>query len=95
MQLLLNLGATHMPSMHLTGWHLASHTAAAGKWGSNNTCADCVRGYYCEGGTYTGPGTPVMAQCPYNMTTAGRRSTSIRACGKHTCSHAHMHAHES
>jgi hypothetical protein len=59
----------------------------AGKYGGEDTCADCLKAHYCPGGTYTGPGTPPKTSCPSNMTTTGRRSSSIRACGEHTVQH--------
>jgi hypothetical protein len=54
----------------------------AGRFGGDGTCADCWKAHYCPGGTYTGPGTPAKTPCPASMTTTGRRSTSIRACGE-------------
>lgn len=58
----------------------------AGKYGTTNTCADCTKGNWCPGGTYTGPNTPVMIPCSTDtanaLTTPGRRATSIRACGE-------------
>jgi hypothetical protein len=48
-------------------------------------CNDCEKGFYCSGNDYD---STVMysgrTQCPNNMTTVGRRTESIRGCGKLT-----------
>lgn len=53
-----------------------------GKYGTVEECIDCPKGGYCEGGVYTGPNTPMMKECPANMTTLGVRASSIDACGE-------------
>lgn len=58
----------------------------AGRVAGDETCTDCAKGSYCEGGTYTAPGTPSQTACPTadgeQMTTIGKRSTSKKACGE-------------
>jgi len=53
-----------------------------GKFGADGSCDDCWKSYYCPGGVYTGVEDPPKLACPSDMTTNGRRSTSIRACGE-------------
>lgn len=53
-----------------------------GRYGTDNDCADCLKGAYCPGGAYTAPNTPASIPCPPGMTTAGKRAGSIRRCGK-------------
>lgn len=56
----------------------------AGRYASDNDCTDCLKGSYCLGGKYTGPGIPAMTPCPGTdqLTTIGKRSTSLKACGE-------------
>lgn len=47
-----------------------------------NSCTDCPKGHYCDGGVYVSGSTnqPILRACPSNMTTLGLRSQSVRAC---------------
>lgn len=63
-----------------------------GKYGTTDSCASCPKGSYCEGGPYTGPGTPVPIACGAGLTTLGLRATSKRLCGECCCSTQHSTA---
>lgn len=54
----------------------------AGRHGTTDTCQDCNKGSYCAGGRYTAPNLPAQTPCPNSLTTIGKRSTSIKACGE-------------
>ena len=56
----------------------------AGRYATLNTCVDCDKGSYCLGGTYTGENVPAPTPCPgtNQLTTIGKRSTSLKACGE-------------
>lgn len=59
----------------------------AGRYGTTNTCVDCEKNFYCEGGKYTGPDTPIRVNCTTDtsgdLTTIGKRATSKKSCGEH------------
>jgi hypothetical protein len=62
----------------------------AGKFGDPSAarlCADCLKGYYCPGGRYTGeanaPAALACADIHPKLTTAGRRAKSVSACGEY------------
>lgn len=57
----------------------------AGKYGQDNSCIDCPKGQWCAGGVFTGGNTPANITCPADMTTTGKRATSIRQCGECVC----------
>lgn len=40
------------------------------------------KGWYCPGGDFSGVGSPNRTACPADMTTVGKRSQSLRACGE-------------
>lgn len=54
-------------------------------------CTPCDKGFYCQGGTFsidTATGQlvgPQRIDCGPGLTTAGRRATSLRFCGKACC----------
>jgi len=52
----------------------------------NPTCLDCDKGYFCLGGEYKGASDPKREQCGdgTDLTTIGKRSTTIKACGELT-----------
>lgn len=54
----------------------------AGTYGINNSCADCDKGFFCLGGTYTAANTPAQTPCGSGLTTIGMGSTSIESCGE-------------
>jgi hypothetical protein len=55
----------------------------AGRYALNaDDCTDCSKGSWCEGGTYTAIGTPGLTNCTTDLTTIGKRSTSIKSCGE-------------
>lgn len=54
----------------------------AGRYADGNTCTDCMKGSYCAGGMYNAAGLPAQTTCPNSLTTIGKRSTSIKACGE-------------
>lgn len=45
-----------------------------------NDCADCPKGSWCAGGIYSGVGAPNMTECSTDLTTVGKRATSIKSC---------------
>jgi hypothetical protein len=54
----------------------------AGRYASGESCVDCDKSSYCLGGTFDGLGAPGKVGCPSDMSTIGKRSTSIKACGE-------------
>jgi hypothetical protein len=63
-----------------------SHNAHTPEHCHCSLCARSPKGKYCEGGAYDVENgvilAPLSAACPQNMTTVGRRSVSVRACGE-------------
>jgi hypothetical protein len=53
-----------------------------GKYAGTDTCLDCDKGSWCPGGRYTAPGVPAQTSCGPQLTTIGKRSTSIWSCGE-------------
>lgn len=54
----------------------------AGRYATTNNCIDCDKGYHCAGGIYTAPNVPTRVICDTDLTTIGKRSLSIKACGE-------------
>jgi hypothetical protein len=53
-----------------------------GKYAGTDTCLDCDKGSWCAGGRYSAPGAPAQSSCGPQLTTIGKRSTSIWSCGE-------------
>jgi hypothetical protein len=55
----------------------------AGRYAATpDDCTDCPKGAWCSGGPYTAVSAPNMTACGPQLTTIGKRSTSIAACGE-------------
>jgi hypothetical protein len=54
----------------------------AGRYAGDNTCVDCTKSYFCEGGVFDGAGLPAQTACPDTLTTIGKRSISKKACSE-------------
>lgn len=48
------------------------------------SCIDCSKGFWCAGEVYSSSSPPSQVPCPGNMTTIGKRTTSLRGCGAYT-----------
>lgn len=56
-----------------------------GRYAKNGSldCSDCSKGSYCVGGSFTLEGlVPQKAECGADLTTLGKRATSVQACGE-------------
>jgi hypothetical protein len=67
----------------------ASPVCPAGRYSPDGSfsCVDCPLQHYCTGGVFNGTQYPDAIRCPANMTTRGRRSTSVSACRKYLFNH--------
>jgi hypothetical protein len=49
---------------------------------TENDCTDCPKGSWCAGGKYEAVNNPDKSDCTTDLTTIGKRSTSIKSCGE-------------
>ena len=67
------------------GWSTATAVCAAGKYlpKGSNTCASCLAGYYCQGGTYAYNSTTnqgLTGVCASGYSTGGATASTCSAC---------------